>query len=70
MNYGNDHCHIDSRNISYFIEPAGSLPFSQKPTTEPHPEPDESSTQPQELYGDTWFYTLNDKILGRVNGKS
>jgi hypothetical protein len=48
-NYGNQHCHINSRNTSHVMEPSGSLPYSQKPTTEPYPEPDESSPQQQEI---------------------
>jgi hypothetical protein len=32
-----------TRISQYFIDPEGSLPGSQEPTTSPYPEPDESS---------------------------
>jgi hypothetical protein len=32
------------QKIAFFMEPQGSLPCSQKPATEPYPEPVESSS--------------------------
>jgi hypothetical protein len=34
---------------AFFMEPEGSLPCSQKPTTGPYPEPAESSSPHQSL---------------------
>jgi hypothetical protein len=31
------------KNLEHFMEPEGSLPFTQEPSTSPYPEPDQSS---------------------------
>jgi len=39
-----------SRNSLAFMEPGGSLPYSQDPATGPFPEPDESSPHISTLF--------------------
>jgi hypothetical protein len=38
------------KNLAFFMEPEGSLPYSQKPTIGPYPEPDESSSPHRSLF--------------------
>jgi hypothetical protein len=46
-----------SRNFPHFMEPEGSLPYSQERANSPYPEPDEPKPQPQTLFPqDTFEY--------------
>jgi hypothetical protein len=45
------------------LEPEGSLPCSQKPTTDPYPDPDESSPHPPILFLQHLFYIIIPSTL-------
>jgi hypothetical protein len=73
-----------SRTSQHFIEPAGSLPCSQEPSTSPYPEPDQSNSYhpilcrvlyyhqyPYSLVSDIWpcSYINEVQMVGKQHSK-